>query len=108
MVGVVLAAIVALAQATPGAGSGAVTAATPVSTATSGGHAVSPVTVTGVKPHGDAGDPSEIICHREKVLGTCSPRKSAAGATNWSIAAAWTRTRSPPAQALRPWKDPAG
>ncbi|WP_394764356.1 hypothetical protein [Phenylobacterium sp.] len=69
MIAVVFAAAVVLAQAAPAAAPNA--SAPPASTP----HGVSGVTVTGDKPKKRVVDPTEVICHKEAVLGSLFPKQ---------------------------------
>ena len=74
MIAVVFAAAVVLAQAAPAAAPNA--SAPPASTPpASTPHGVSGVTVTGDKPKKRVVDPTEVICHKEAVLGSLFPKQ---------------------------------
>ena len=101
MISALLAAIV-LAQATPAADpAGAPRAATPP-------HGVSGVTVTGEKVKPGAPDPKEVICRREKVIGSLFPKETCARREDIADRQRIDQKTVRDSQALRPWKDPAG
>ena len=104
MFSAILAATVLLVQAAPAATESSVS---PSAAAPAGGTAVSPVTVTGVKPAKAAPKPDELVCRTEVVLGTLFPKKICARRDELA-----DRQRTDQAElrrntALRPWKDGA-
>jgi hypothetical protein len=102
MIAVVFAAAVVLAQAAPDA---AAPATPPTATAP---HGVSGVTVTGQKVKPGAPDPKEVICRREKVIGSLFPKETCARREDIADRQRLDQKTVRDAQALRPWKDPGG
>jgi hypothetical protein len=74
MISAIFAATVLFMQAAPTATPNAASGAAP-SAAPAGSSAVSPLTVTGKKPHAVDLDPNQTICHSESVVGSLFPKK---------------------------------
>lgn len=104
MFSAIFAATVLLVQAAPATSDSTVPSS---AAAPEGGTAVSPVTVTGVKPAKPAPRPDELVCRTEPVLGSLFPKKICARRDELA-----ERQRTDQAElrrntALRPWKDGA-
>lgn len=106
MISAIFAAAIMFAQATPAvaAPDTAAAAVPPASTP----HGVSGVTVTGEKPKKGAPDPKEVVCHKERVMGTLFPKEICARREDIADRQRVDQKTVRDSQALRPWKDPAG
>jgi hypothetical protein len=104
MIGAVLAVSVLFAQAAPDAAAPPPAAAPAAPT-----KAVSPVTVTGVKPPGAAGAKGdELVCRTEPVLGTLFPKRICARRDEIAQRTREDQKETREATNLRPWRDPSG
>jgi hypothetical protein len=102
MIAAMFAAAIVLAQAAPDA---ATAAAPPASTP----HGVSGVTITGETAKKRAApDPKEVVCHKEKVMGSLFPKEICARREDIADRQRVDQKTVRDSQALRPWKDPAG